>query len=144
MRMILLKRVSLLLAAAACAAGQAPLQLRIAALDSLASKAKESVDITLDSSMLKAASGLLGDPNKSPDDPKKKKLLENLKGMTLRSFEFDKEGQYRMEDLEPIRAQLKAPGWNRIINVQSKDEISEIYMRTEQGNVVGFAIIAAE
>jgi hypothetical protein len=49
-----------------------------------------------------------------------------------------------MEDLEPIRAQLRTPGWNRIISSQSKEETSEIYTRTEQGKVVGFAIIAAE
>jgi hypothetical protein len=49
-----------------------------------------------------------------------------------------------MEDLEPIRAQLRSPGWSKVISSQSKEQMSEIYTRIEQGKIVGFAIVAAE
>ena len=121
------------------------LQLRITGLDGLASKAKESVDITLDSSLLQMAGGFLAGAGKDgKDGDSLKHLLTGLKAITVRSFQFNETGQYRMEDLEPIRAQLRTPGWNRIISSQSKDETSEVYTRTEQGKVVGFAIVAAE
>jgi hypothetical protein len=120
------------------------LQLRITGLDGLASKAKESVDITLDSNLLQLAAGFLGNSGKDKDEAKVKELLAGLKAITVRSFEFSEAGQYRMDVLDPIRAQLRAPGWSKIVNVQSKDETSEIYTRLEQGKVVGFAIIAAE
>jgi Domain of unknown function (DUF4252) len=120
------------------------LQLRITGLDGLASKAKESVDITLDSSMLQMAGGFLGGTGKDKDAAKLKELLSGLKGITVRSFEFKEEGQYRMEDLDPIRAQLRAPGWSKIIGVNEDRELTEIYVRTESGKVAGFAIIAAE
>jgi hypothetical protein len=103
------------------------------------------VDITLDSNLLQMAGGFLagaGNDGKGGDNIKQ--LLAGLKAITVRSFQFKETGQYRMEDLEPIRAQLRTPGWNRIISSQSKEETSEIYTRTEQGKVVGFAIIAAE
>ena len=119
-------------------------QLRITGLDGLASKAKESVDITLDSNLLQMAGGFLAGNGKSKDDAQTKELLTKLKAITVRSFEFKEAGQYRMEDLEPIRAQLRAPGWSKIVSVQEKDELTEIYTRTEQGKVVGFALIAAE
>ena len=130
---------------AVLAAAQLPAQLRITGLDGLASKAKESVDITLDSNLLQMAGGFLAGADKENKDGKAlKDLLAGLKGITVRSYEFNEAGQYRMEDLEPIRAQLRTPGWSKIISTQSKDEISEIYTRMDQGKVIGFAIIAAE
>ena len=121
---------------------QLPAQLRITGLDGLASKARESVDITLDPAMLQMAGAFLAGGGKDGNDVKG--LLSSLKAITVKSFEFKETGQYRMEDLEPIRAQLRTPGWSKIISSQSKEEISEIYMRTDQGKVAGFAIIAAE
>jgi hypothetical protein len=123
-------------------AAQLPAQLRITGLNGLASKATESVDITLDSNLLQMAGGFLAGSGKDGD--KVKGVLAGLKAITVRSFQFKETGQYRIEDLEPIRAQLRTPGWSKIVSAQSKDEISEIYTRTEQGKMVGFAIIAAE
>lgn len=124
------------------------LQLRITGLDGLAAKAKESADITLDSNLLQLASGFLAGAGKDGKDggdgEKLRQLLAGLKAITVRTYEFKEEGQYRIEDLEPIRAQLRTPGWSKIISSQSKGEISEIYTRFEQGKVAGFAIIAAE
>ena len=142
-----MRKLFLMVVIAGWTAAQLPaqlLQLRITGLDGLASKAKESVDITLDSTMLQMAGGFLAGDGKDKDQAQVKALLAGLKAITVRSYEFKETGQYRMEDLEPIRAQLRSPGWNKIISVQEKDEISEIYTRTEQGKVVGFAIIAAE
>jgi len=121
------------------------LQLRITGLDGLASKAKESADITLDSNLLQMAGGFLAGAGKDgKDGDSVKQLLAGLKAITVRSFKFAEDGQYRIEDLEPIRAQLRTPGWSKIISEQKKGEISEIYTRMDQGKVVGFAIIAAE
>jgi hypothetical protein len=149
-----MRRLLLIAWIAACAAAQLPaqlLQLRITGLDGLASKATESVDITLDSNLLQMAGGFLAGAGKDGKDGKDSKdgadikgLLAGLKAITVRSYQFKETGQSRMEDLEPIRAQLRTPGWNKIISSQSKDETSEIYTRIEKGKVAGFAIIAAE
>ena len=120
------------------------LQLRFTGLDGLASKATATVDITLDSSMLQMAGGFLGGNGKDQDAAKLKEMLAGLKAITVRSYEFKEEGQYRREDLDPIRAQLRAPGWSKIVGVTEEKELTEIYMRTEQGKAAGFAIIAAE
>jgi len=143
MRRILL--ITLIAAGATLQLRAQLLQLRITGLDGLASKAKESADITLDSNLLQMAGGFLASAGKdSKDADSLKTLLSGLKAITVRSFKFGEPGQYRMEDLEPIRAQLRTPGWNRIISSQSKEETSEIYTRMDQGKVVGFAIIAAQ
>ena len=137
-----MRKLFLMILIAGWTAAQLPAQLRITGLDGLASKAKESVDITLDSNLLQMASGFLAGAGKDGDQVKG--LLAGLKAITVRSFQFKETGQYRMEDLEPIRAQLRTPGWSRIVSAQSKEEISEVYTRMEQGKVAGFAIIAAE
>jgi len=142
-----MRRLFLILLVAAWTAALLPaqlLQLRITGLDGLASKAKKSVDITLDSNLLQMAGGFLAGNGKDKDAKDIKALLAGLKAITVRSYEFKEDGQYRIEDLEPIRAQLRTPGWSKIVSTQSKGEISEIYTRTEQGKMVGFAIIAAE
>jgi hypothetical protein len=142
-----MRRILLIVLIASGTMAQLPaqlLQLRINGLDGLASKATESADITLDSNLLQMAAGFLAGDGKDKDQAKVKDLLVNLKAITVRSYKFKEDGQYRMEDLEPIRAQLRTPGWSKIISSQSKGEMSEIYTRTDQGKIVGFAIIAAE
>jgi hypothetical protein len=111
-------------------------------LDGLASKAKESVQITLDSTMLQLAGNFLKSDNS--DDGKVKSLISGLKAITVRNFEFAEEGQYKTEDLQPIRSQLRGPGWSKIVGTESKTEISEIYTKSDQGKIVGVAILNAE
>ena len=146
-----MQRLFLIAVIAGFATTQLPaqlLQLRITGLDGLASKAKESTDITLDSNLLKMAAGFLAGAGKDSKDSKDaetiQQLLSGLKAITVRSFEFNEPNQYRMQDLEPIRAQLRSPGWSKIISSQKKDEVSEVYTRMENGKVAGFAIINAE
>jgi Domain of unknown function (DUF4252) len=112
-------------------------------LDGLASKAKESTEITLDSTTLQMASNFLGSRNK--DHPEVKNLLASLKTIMVRTFEFANEGAYRLDDLQPIRAQLRGPGWSKIVGVDEKasGEMSEIYTKTDQGKIVGVAILNA-
>jgi len=65
-----MRRLFLLVLIAAGIAAQLPgqlLQLRITGLDGLAAKAKESVDITLDSNLLQMAGGFLAGNGKDKD-----------------------------------------------------------------------------
>jgi hypothetical protein len=112
-------------------------------LDKLAERATESVDVTLDASLLQLASGFLSKDN--ADEVTVKKIVSKLKGVYVRSFEFDKEGQYSMSDVEAIRTQLKAPGWSRIVGVKSiKGENSEVYLKRDGNQVAGLVVVSAE
>jgi hypothetical protein len=109
------------------------------AFDKLAAKAQETVDVTLDSNMLQLAGKFLSD--KDADQAKARKIIAGLKGITVRSFEFAKEGEYSMTDADALREQLKAPGWSRIVNVTSKDENTEIYLRQAEGSQIGGMVV---
>jgi hypothetical protein len=111
-------------------------------LDAIAAKAKEMADVTLDSSTLQLAGRFLS--SGKPNESEAKKLLDGVKAICIRNYEFAKEGEYTAEDLQKVREQLPAPLWNRIVHTQEKNESSEVFVRTEDGRMTGFAVISAE
>ena len=111
--------------------------------DKLAERATESVDVTLDQSTLQLASGFLSKDD--PDEVQVKKMIGKLKGIYVRSFEFDKEGQYSMSDVQALRAQLKGPNWSRIVGVKSiKGENTEVYLLKNGDQIGGLVVLDAE
>jgi hypothetical protein len=113
-------------------------------LDRLAAKASEVVDVTMDANLLQLASRFLSD--RDPDEAQVKKLIGGLKGLYVKSFEFEKPGEYLDSDLEPLRTQLHAPAWSRIVGVRSRKsgENSEVFVKTESGKIGGLAILVTE
>ncbi len=120
-------------------------RLKIGHLEKLADKAAEVVDVTLDGPMLRLAAKFISD-KEDPDAAQVKELIKNLKGVYVRSFEFDKEGEYSEADVEAVRAQLRAPAWSRVVGVRSKreSENTEVYFMGQPDDLAGLAIIVAE
>jgi hypothetical protein len=111
--------------------------------DKLAAKAKETVNINLDGSMLQLAGNFLS--GQKSGEATVKQLAAGLKGLYVRSFEFAEDGQYTDADVAPIRSQLAgAKGWSKIVDVAEKNEHTEVYARSEADKIVGMAVIAAE
>ncbi|MGO9268941.1 MAG: DUF4252 domain-containing protein [Terriglobia bacterium] len=127
---------------AATARGQ-DARLQIKNLEKLADKAAEVVDVTLDKPMLELASKFLKNED---DDAEARELIKDMKGIYVKSFEFDKEGEYSDADIEPILAQLKGPGWSKLVDVRSKRdrETDAVYIMELDGKIMGLAVIAAE
>jgi hypothetical protein len=113
-------------------------------LSKLAAKAEESVDVTLDSHLLKLTSQLLSSTGK--DDDKARKALSGLENITVRNYQFAGEGEYDPADFDAIRAQLKMPDWSRIVGVKSKSgENADVYLRvTADGMIGGVVILSAQ
>ena len=135
----------LMAAPLATAVAAAPdVRLKLPNFESLADKASESVNITLDSALLGIASGFL-DPSK-PEDAAAKELITGLKGVYVRSYTFDKDFAYPSTDVDIVRKQLSAPTWQRLLGVRSRKEQAnvEIYISIDHGSASGLAIIASE
>jgi hypothetical protein len=113
-------------------------------LEHLAAKASDSVDVSLDSSLLQFAAKFLS--GKDPDEVKVKKVLSGITGIYVKSFEFSHDGGYLPADLDKVRSQLKAPEWSRIVGVKSNEdhENIEVWVRNESGKISGVAILASE
>src|SRR5882672_2480396 len=107
--------------------------------DKLSAKAVEKLDVNLQGPVLEMASRFLG----AGDDAKIKQLVQGLKCVYVKSFTFDKAGQYSEADLNEIRAYVQAPGWSKIVDVKEKDGSSAIYLRTDGKQTGGIVIVSA-
>jgi hypothetical protein len=116
-------------------------KLEINQLDRLFPKAVQTVDVRVESALLMVAAKFLKKDN--PDEAMAKELLSALKGVYVKGVEFDKEGEFTEADLESIRTQLRAPGWDRIVGVRSKraGENAEVYLMLEGGVITGVSVL---
>jgi hypothetical protein len=133
-------------ALAATAAAQDRGRVRLDGLDRLAPKASDTVNVEVDGILIKLASKILSD--KDPDERTVKEIIGGLRGVYVRSYNFDKEGQYADSDIAPVREHLRAPAWARVVGVKSHDAgddaDAEIYVATDGARVAGMAILVAE
>jgi Domain of unknown function (DUF4252) len=130
--------------AASVALGAPPALLTLPDFDALAGKATESVNISLDTSLLGLAAGFLDSSN--PDDAATKELIAGLKGIYVRSFTFGQDFAYPSAQVDQVRRQLAAPGWQRLVQVSNSRERThvDIYVSVDRGVANGLAIIASE
>jgi uncharacterized protein DUF4252 len=111
-------------------------------IDRLGPKARETVNITLDGSLLQLASQFMSSTDK--DQAKIKNIISKLKGIQVRTFEFDREAQYSDADIAPIRSQLRAPVWSRIFESRNEGEHVEIFVKQEKDKIGGLVLLSAE
>lgn len=132
----------LLLPLAPAAAADA--RLALPEFHTLEAKATESVNVTLDSALIGLAARFLDADN--PEDAAARKAIAGLTGIYVRSFTFDSDFTYPKEDVDSIRKQLSAPGWQQLVQVRSHKEHSDVdvYVRVEGNKASGLAIIASE
>ena len=119
-------------------------QLKIPEFAGLADKAAESVVITLDPSLLRLATRFL-DPA-DPQDAAAREAIAGIKGIYVRSYKFDQDFAYPKADVDMVRKQLGAPGWQQLVQVRSRAEQQnvDIYLLVEQERANGLAIIASK
>jgi Domain of unknown function (DUF4252) len=119
-------------------------QLRLPQFAALTAKASESVTVTLDSQLLGLGCRFLS--TEEPDEAAAKKLCTSLTGIYVRNFTFDTDYAYPKSDIDAVRNQLKAPGWNPLVEAYSrKDQTNvEVYVLIQGGKAKGLAIISSE
>lgn len=126
-------------------AAQGP-RLKLPDFSALAQKASEDVDISLDTGLLGLAARFMDDGD--ADEKAVKNLLSNLKGVYVRSFEFDSDGQYDRADVEAIRRQFSGdPGWNKLVGVRSRRERTDVDVYVWMDGAKkpgGIAVVASE
>jgi uncharacterized protein DUF4252 len=123
-------------------------KLQLDNLNRLSEKAATVTDITLDGSLLQFAVNLIekADGENDKDVAQLKSIVKGLKGIYIKSFEFDQASQYSKADVEAVRAQLVAPRWTRIVQSVDKrnNEHNEIYLLKNGEHVAGVVILVAE
>lgn len=130
--------------AASAALAAPPALLNLPDFDALAAKATETVNISLDTSLLGLAASFLDSSN--PDDAATKELIAGLKGIYVRSYTFGQDFAYPSAQVDLVRKQLAPPAWQRLVEVNNtKDHTHvQIYVAVDRGVANGLAIIASE
>jgi Domain of unknown function (DUF4252) len=108
----------------------------------LATRASNYTEVTLDRKMLDFASRFMD----KEDDAEGKRIVAKLNGIYVRTYEFDKPGQYTPDDLAAIRRQFQTADWNPIVKQRSRDgsDDSDIYLKVVNGEIQGMFILNSE
>lgn len=133
------------LALPALASAADPGRLQLPDFSTLAKKATQSVDISLDPSLLRIASGAINNDSGS-NGAAVNDLIQGIRGIYVRSYTFDRPGEYSKADVEAVRAQLLAPGWQPIVSTHDLKQGSDvdIYVLRVGNRTDGLVILAAQ
>ena len=130
---------------AAITASAQDARLRFERLNLLENKAEEVVEVNIDGKLLDLAKRVMV----KVEDPNAKKIgqaISGLKGIYVRVYNFTNENEYNVADVNEIRSQLNAPGWEKLANARSKKNNQKIDVFTMfTGDVMsGLAVVVSE
>lgn len=122
-------------------------KIDVSHLTALEEKAASVVDVNLDRRTLRIAEKFF--KTDKPDELAIKELIAGIEAITVKIFEFEKEGEYQASDYQMLKTQIdNNPSWIRLAGVRSKKKdmlnIEVSIMTDEKDNLLGVAIIAAE
>lgn len=126
------------------AAQTSPLPLPSPVEKELAAKASNVTEVTLGKNMLAFAAKFMN--GKGQDDAATQRLIAGLDGIYVRDYEFDKEGQYSMEDIQKLRAYFETSDWSPIVRERDKKsgESTDVMMKIVNGETRGMFILDVE
>jgi hypothetical protein len=130
----------LLLASSAIVTRAQGPKLQIDQLDQLANKASETIDVKLDERLMLTTAKFF-----SKDDADIKEVLKSIKGIYVKSFTFEKEGQYSQAEVESVMSQLRGSTWSKVVAVKTKggDNV-EVYLNMIGDQITGLAVLSIE
>lgn len=117
-------------------------KIQMASLEHLVAKASQTVDVNIDGRLMQMAAKLLKNEG---EEKQVKELLVGIKGIYVKSFEFETDNQYTAADVEAIRSQLRGPSWTRLVNFTSKKEGNlEVYLLLNGETIGGLAVLSTD
>lgn len=126
------------------AAAQNSLPLPSPVEKELAARASNVTEVTLGKNMLGFAAKFMN--GKDGDEAATRHLIEGLDGIYVRDYEFDKEGQYSMVDIDKLRAYFETGEWQPIVREHDKKngETTDVMVKMVNGETHGMFILDAE
>ena len=130
--------------AAPAFAQPSPLMLPPAVEKDLAARASDVTEVTLNKTMLGFASKFMN--GKDKDDAAVRQLIQGLEGIYVRSYEFDKPGEYSMDQIESLRKSFQTPEWSPMVHERERKsgETTDILVKLVNGEPHGMFILTAE
>jgi hypothetical protein len=121
-----------------------PLPLPPAVEKELAARASNVTEVTLGKSMLGFAAKFMN--GKDQDEAATRHLIENLDGIYVRDYEFDKEGQYSNDEIEKLRQYFETTEWTPVVRERERKtgETTDVLVKMVNGETHGMFILSAE
>jgi Domain of unknown function (DUF4252) len=110
----------------------------------LSARATNVTEVTLGKNMLNFAAKFMN--GKDKDDAAAQQLIQNLDGIYVRDYEFDKPGEYSLEELEQLHKSFEGPEWSTIVSDREKKtgETTYVMVKTVNGQSAGMFVFSAE
>jgi len=145
-RMLVRMLVGIVLCGVAVRGYSQDAKIQLESLNRLSDKAARVTDVTLDGSLLEMAVRFIEKTDDGDEDVAQlKSIVKNLKGIYVKSFEFDESSQYTKADVESVRSQITSR-WTKIVQTIDKrtNEHDEIYVLKNGEHVAGILVLVAE
>ena len=128
----------------AAGAQNSPLPLPPAVEKDLAARASNVTEVTLGKNMLGFAAKFMN--GKDEDEAATRKLVEGLDGIYVRDYEFDKDGEYSMDEVQKLRQYFETSEWTPIVRSRERrtGETTDVLVKTVNGETHGMFILSAE
>jgi hypothetical protein len=83
---------------------------------------------------------------KDKDEAATRQLIEGLEGIYVRSYEFDKEGQFSMDEIEQLRKYFETSEWSPIVRERERKtgETTDVMVKLVNGETRGMFIFTVE
>jgi hypothetical protein len=119
--------------------------LRFDRLNGLENRAQDVVEVNIDGKLLDLAKRVMVKVN-DPNSKKVAQAISGLKGIYVRVYNFEKENEYNITDIDEIRSQLNSPGWERLANVRSKknNQKVDVYTMFTGDQMSGVAVVVSD
>ncbi|MGA2168369.1 MAG: DUF4252 domain-containing protein [Terracidiphilus sp.] len=110
----------------------------------LAARASDVTEVTLGKNMLAFAAKFMN--GKDKDEAATRQLIEGLEGIYVREYEFDKEGQFSMEEIEQLRKYFETSEWSPIVRERERKtgETTDVMVKLVNGETRGMFILEVE
>ena len=120
-------------------------RLHFEKLNGLETKARDVVEVNVEGKLLDTAKRVLAKMT-DQDARKVAQAIEGLQAIYVRAYNFEKDDEYNPADIDEIRAQLQAPGWEKLANVRSKrnNQKVDVYTMFEGSKMSGVAVVVSE
>ncbi|MGA2673805.1 MAG: DUF4252 domain-containing protein [Terracidiphilus sp.] len=110
----------------------------------LAARASNVTEVTLGKNMLAFASKFMN--GKDKDEAATRQLIDGLDGIYVREYEFDKEGQFSMEEVDQLRKYFETSEWSPMVRERERKtgESTDVMVKLVNGVSHGMFILTVE
>ncbi|HET7898667.1 MAG TPA: DUF4252 domain-containing protein, partial [Flavisolibacter sp.] len=135
----------LLFALVPVAANAQNARLHFERLNGLETKARDVVEVNIEGKMLDLAKRVLAKMN-DQDARKVGQAISGLQAIYVRAYNFENENEYNTADVDEIRSQLQAPGWEKLANVRSKrnNQKVDVFTMFTGDTMSGVAVVVSD